>query len=110
MLGVMWRPPAPSVWAQAQRRDANSQKKQIVELSDEDLQQLGGPGEGIGQRRAQLTVPEEHHRSTITALGMDALHAQIRQVFFFDTPGPGAQLAGRGGPGRGPGRAATTPW
>jgi len=34
----------------------------------------------------KLTVPESHQRSTITALGMDALEAQIRQVFFFDTP------------------------
>src|SRR6185312_9301823 len=26
------------------------------------------------------------HASTVAALGMDPLHAQIRQVFFFDTP------------------------
>ena len=34
----------------------------------------------------KLTVPESEHRSTIDALDMDALDAQIRQVFFFDTP------------------------
>ena len=34
----------------------------------------------------KLTVPETSHRSTIAALDMDALNAQIRQVFFFDTP------------------------
>ena len=34
----------------------------------------------------KLTVPEEAHRSAIAALGMDPLQAQIRQVFFFDTP------------------------
>jgi hypothetical protein len=34
----------------------------------------------------KLTVPESHVRSTIASLGMDALDAQIRQVFFFDTP------------------------
>jgi len=34
----------------------------------------------------KLTVPEEGHRSTIDALGLDPLQAQIRQVFFFDTP------------------------
>jgi hypothetical protein len=33
----------------------------------------------------KLTVPEESHRSTIAALGLDPLEAQIRQVFFFDT-------------------------
>ena len=35
----------------------------------------------------KLTVPgHRHQRSTIAALGMDPLDAQIRQVFFFDTP------------------------
>ena len=34
----------------------------------------------------KLTVPESHQRSTVAALGMDPLEAQIRQVFFFDTP------------------------
>ena len=34
----------------------------------------------------KLTVPESQQRSTVAALGMDPLEAQIRQVFFFDTP------------------------
>ncbi len=34
----------------------------------------------------KLTVPERDHASTVSALGMDPLEAQIRQVFFFDTP------------------------
>src|SRR3982751_5998111 len=34
----------------------------------------------------KLTVPETHQRSAVEALGMDPLTAQIRQVFFFDTP------------------------
>ena len=34
----------------------------------------------------KLTVPEPHQRSTVTALALDPLEAQIRQVFFFDTP------------------------
>src|SRR5580765_1923457 len=34
----------------------------------------------------KLTVPESDQRSTVVALGMDPLQAQIRQVFFFDTP------------------------
>jgi hypothetical protein len=61
-------------------------KKRIVELSDEDLQQLMGLVQGSDSVELKLTVPEEHHRSTITALGLDPLAAQIRQVFFFDTP------------------------
>jgi hypothetical protein len=34
----------------------------------------------------KLTVPEADQRSAVQALGMDPLQAQIRQVFFFDTP------------------------
>jgi hypothetical protein len=34
----------------------------------------------------KLTVPETDQRSTVAALEMDPLEAQIRQVFFFDTP------------------------
>ena len=34
----------------------------------------------------KLTVPEGSQRSTVAALGVDPLEAQIRQVFFFDTP------------------------
>jgi hypothetical protein len=34
----------------------------------------------------KLTVPEGDQRSTVAALGLDPLEAEIRQVFFFDTP------------------------
>ena len=34
----------------------------------------------------KLTVPATDHRTAITNLGLDPLEAQIRQVFFFDTP------------------------
>jgi len=34
----------------------------------------------------KLTVPEGRQRSTVLALGMDPLEAQVRQVVFFDTP------------------------
>jgi hypothetical protein len=34
----------------------------------------------------KATVPASAHRTTIGALGLDPLDAQIRQVFFFDTP------------------------
>jgi hypothetical protein len=42
----------------------------------------------------KLTVPELHHASTVAALGMDPLVAQIRQVFFFDTPDLALDKAG----------------
>ena len=33
-----------------------------------------------------MTVPEAVQLTTVRALGLDALQAQLRQVFFFDTP------------------------
>jgi hypothetical protein len=41
---------------------------------------------GADSVELKLTVPESDQRSTAVALGMDPLEAQIRQVFFFDTP------------------------
>jgi len=41
---------------------------------------------GADSVELKLTVPESHQRSTAASLGLDPLQAQIRQVFFFDTP------------------------
>jgi hypothetical protein len=65
---------------------ATSTKKRIIQLSDEELRRLVDLVKGSDSVELKLTVPDEHHRSTIAALGMDPLQAQIRQVFFFDTP------------------------
>lgn len=63
-----------------------SPAKKLIALSDDDLAQLVGLVKGSDSVELKLTVPEAHHRSTAVALGMDPLAAQIRQVFFFDTP------------------------
>jgi hypothetical protein len=42
----------------------------------------------------KLTVPAADHRTAITGLGLDPLEAQIRQVFFFDTPDLHLQQSG----------------
>jgi len=55
-------------------------------LSDEQLDELLGLIKGADTVELKLTVPDADQRSTIAALGMDPLQAQIRQVFFFDTP------------------------
>jgi hypothetical protein len=55
-------------------------------LSDEQLGQMLTLLEGSDTVELKLTVPSAHHRSTIAALELDPLEAQIRQVFFFDTP------------------------
>jgi hypothetical protein len=55
-------------------------------LSDEQFAELVGLIKDADSVELKLTVPEADHRSTIGALGMDPLDAEIRQVFFFDTP------------------------
>ena len=55
-------------------------------LSDDDLATLLGLLEGADSVELKLTVPESVRRSAVSALGMDPLDAQLRQVFFFDTP------------------------
>jgi len=42
----------------------------------------------------KLTVPATDHRAAIASLGLDPLEAQIRQVYFFDTPGLDLNAAG----------------
>jgi hypothetical protein len=59
------------------------------QLSDEQLAELLGLLAGADSVELKLTVPEETgsgYRSAIGALEIDPLDAQIRQVFFFDTP------------------------
>ena len=41
---------------------------------------------GADSIELKLTLPEQSYRSAAAALGIDPLDAQIRQVFFFDTP------------------------
>ena len=55
-------------------------------LIDEELERMFELVRGADSVELKLTVPEVDHRSTVTALGMDPLDAEIRQVFFFDTP------------------------
>ena len=55
-------------------------------LSDEEVVRLLDTLKGADSVELKLTVPEPHQRSTVAALELDPLEAQIRQVFFFDTP------------------------
>ena len=55
-------------------------------FSDEELRSLLELMKDSDSVELKLTVPESDLRSTAVALGMDPLEAQIRQVFFFDTP------------------------
>jgi hypothetical protein len=55
-------------------------------LSDDDVRAMLALMKGSDTVELKLTVPDESHRSTITALALDPIAAQIRQVFFLDTP------------------------
>jgi hypothetical protein len=55
-------------------------------LIDEELEQMFELVRDADSVELKLTVPEADQRSTVTALGMDPLESEIRQVFFFDTP------------------------
>jgi hypothetical protein len=60
--------------------------KQPKRLSEADLQRLLALLRGADSTELKLTVPDSEQRSAVAALGMDPLDAQIRQVYFFDTP------------------------
>src|SRR5215470_8843119 len=63
-------------------------------LPDEELGHLLELIKDADSVELKLTVPLEQQRATIDALGMDPLEAQIRQVFFFDTPDLALDKAG----------------
>ena len=60
--------------------------KERLARSDADLQELIALIGGADSVELKLTLPDSDQRSTITALALDPLDAQIRQAFFFDTP------------------------
>jgi hypothetical protein len=55
-------------------------------LDDEQLREILALSREADTFELKLTVPEEDRYATLTSLGVDPLDAQIRQVFFFDTP------------------------
>ena len=69
-------------------------KAATARLSDEELVtvlELARKADGV---ELKLTVPAADHRAAISGLGLDPLEAQIRQVFFFDTPDLDLNAAG----------------
>jgi hypothetical protein len=55
-------------------------------LTDDQLGELLDLMADADSVELKLTVPDEDHRSSIASMGIDPLDAEIRQVFFFDTP------------------------
>jgi hypothetical protein len=55
-------------------------------LTDDQLRDLLRLAKSSDSVELKLTVPASGQRSALQALGVDPLDAQIRQVFFYDTP------------------------
>jgi hypothetical protein len=55
-------------------------------LSDSELVEMLSLMKGADSVELKLTIPESSQRSTLEALGMDPLGAQVRLVHFYDTP------------------------
>ncbi len=60
----------------------------------DEVEQVRRLVKGSDSIELKLTVPETQYRSGAVALGVDPLEAQIRQVFFFDTPDLALNRAG----------------
>jgi hypothetical protein len=78
--------------AKLRRRHANEGEHMVTPtnqppgLTNEQLVEMLGLMQGADTVELKLTVPETDQRSAIAALDIDPLHAQMRQVVFFDTP------------------------
>ena len=55
-------------------------------LSDDALAEMLSLMQDSDSVELKLTIPESAQRSTVLALGMDPLDAQVRLIYFFDTP------------------------
>ena len=55
-------------------------------LSDDQVGELLDLVDAADSVELKLTLPDQDQRSTIAALGIDPLEAEIRQVFFLETP------------------------
>jgi hypothetical protein len=67
---------------------------QLVAISDDELARLLEVVKGADSVELKLTVPEGDQIATGAALGVDPLDAEIRQVYFFDTPDLALNRAG----------------
>jgi hypothetical protein len=69
-------------------------KQRSLRLTDAQLADILALTAHADSVELKLTVPDAQRRSVVAALGMDPLEAQLRQVFFFDTPDLALERAG----------------
>jgi hypothetical protein len=78
-----------SYWAKAagcRKELAMDATNERPALSDDTFREMLGLMRKSDSVELKLTVPADDHRATINALKLDPLRAQIRQVYFLDTP------------------------
>src|SRR4051794_7075905 len=63
-------------------------------LADDELVDMLSLIKGADSVELKLTIPETSQRSTLQALGLDPIGAQVRLVHFYDTPDLTLEKAG----------------
>ena len=66
-------------------------------LSREQIDEVLTILKDVNSVELKLVAPADKHRATIGKLGLDPIDAEVRQVYFFDTPEPRPE---QGRPGR----------
>jgi hypothetical protein len=61
-------------------------KQPVTQLNETQIAEVLELLDGADTVELKLTVPEADHRSSVSALDIDVLDAELRQVVFFDTP------------------------
>jgi len=64
------------------------------ELSRNQINEILTILKDVGSVELKLVAPMHTHRATITKLGLDPIEAEVRQVYFFDTPNLDLNKAG----------------
>jgi len=64
------------------------------ELSRNQINEILAILKDVGSVELKLVAPMHTHRATITKLGLDPIEAEVRQVYFFDTPNLDLNKAG----------------
>lgn len=69
-------------------------KTPAPELSQQQISEVLAILKDVGSVELKLVAPLHTHRATIAKLGLDPIEAEVRQVYFFDTPNLDLNKAG----------------
>ena len=71
-----------------------AKQDQAPELSQQQINEILTILKDVGSVELKLVAPMHTHRATIAKLGLDPIEAEVRQVYFFDTPNLDLNKAG----------------